>query len=206
MPNMQVCPNGHYYDSDRYPQCPYCKAPDSTLPSSGGGEVGATMPLPKDFMQNLDIGSAPAPVPAPTPAPSQAVPVMEKTMRLTPEDMQTEPVVGWIVCIEGEGSDKGKDFRLHSGNNFVGRSGKMDITLSGKYVSSENHFCVSYDKRHDNYFAAMGIGQEMVYLNETPLAGANAVKLKHGDIIEIGKTKLMFIPLCGENFHWDWGE
>lgn len=202
MPNMQVCPNGHYYDSDRYPQCPYCKAPDSTLPPSGGGEVGATMPLPKDFMQNLDIGSTPAPAPVP----SQAVPVMEKTMRLTPEDMQTEPVVGWIVCIEGEGVDKGNDFRLHSGNNFVGRSGKMDITLSGKYVSSENHFCVSYDKRHDNYFAAMGVGQEMVYVNETPLAGANAVKLKHGDIIEIGKTKLMFIPLCGENFHWDWGE
>lgn len=200
MPNMQVCPNGHYYDSERYPQCPYCKAPDSTLPAVGGGEIGATVPLPKDFMQNLESGSAPAPTPAPAPA----APVMEKTMRLTPEDMQTDPVVGWIVCIDGP--DKGKDYRLHSGNNFVGRSGKMDITLTGKYVSSENHFCVSYDKRHDKYFAAMGIGQEMVYLNEEPLAGANAVQLKHGDVIEIGKTKLMFIPLCGENFHWNWGD
>lgn len=198
MPNMQVCPNGHYYDSDRYAQCPYCKAPDSTLPSSGGGEIGATMPLPKDYLDNLDKGAAPAPMPA------AAAPVMEKTMRLMPEDMQTEPVVGWIVCIEGP--DKGKDYRLHSGNNFVGRSGAMDIALSGKYVSSENHFCVSYDKRHDRYFAAMGIGQEMVYLNEEPLAGANAVQIKHGDVIEIGKTKLMFIPLCGEKFHWDWGE
>lgn len=193
MPNMQICSNGHYYDSDRYAQCPYCKAPDSTLPSAGGGEIGATMPLPRDYLENIDKSAAPAPAP-----------VMEKTMRLTPEDMQTEPVVGWIVCVEGP--DKGKDYRLHSGNNFVGRSGAMDITLSGKYVSSENHFCVSYDKRHDRYFAAMGIGQEMVYLNEEPLAGANAVQIKHGDIIEIGKTKLMFIPLCGEKFHWDWGE
>lgn len=200
MPNMQVCPNGHYYDSDRYAQCPYCKAPDSTLSSSGGGEIGATMPLPKDYLDNLDKGA----VPAPMPMPAAAAPVMEKTMRLTPEDMQIEPVVGWIVCIEGP--DKGKDYRLHSGNNFVGRSGAMDVTLSGKYVSSENHFCVSYDKRHDRYFAAMGVGQEMVYLNEEPLAGANAVQIKHGDVIEIGKTKLMFIPLCGEKFHWDWGE
>lgn len=196
MPNMQVCPNGHYYDSDRYAQCPYCKAPDSTLPSAGGGEIGATMPLPKDYLENIDKGAAPAP--------AASAPVMEKTMRLTPEDMQTDPVVGWIVCVDGP--DKGKDYRLHSGNNFVGRSGKMDITLSGKYVSSENHFCVSYDKRHDRYFAAMGVGQEMVYLNEEPLAGANAVQIKHGDTIEIGKTKLMFIPLCGEKFHWDWGE
>ncbi|MCM1298479.1 MAG: FHA domain-containing protein [Firmicutes bacterium] len=195
MPNMQVCPNGHYYDSDRYPQCPYCKAPDSTLPASGG-EIGATMPLPKDFMQSIESGSAPASAPA--------APVMEKTVRLAPEDMQTDPVVGWIVCIDG--SDKGKDFRLHSGNNFVGRSGKMDITLTGKYVSSENHFCVSYDKRHDKYFAAMGVGQEMVYLNEEPLAGTNAIQLKQGDIIEVGKTKLIFIPLCGDSFHWDWGE
>lgn len=196
MPNMQVCPNGHYYDSDRYAQCPYCKAPDSTLPSSGGGEIGATMPLPKDYLDNLDKPAAPAP--------AAAAPVMEKTMRLMPEDMQIEPVVGWIVCIEGP--DKGKDYRLHSGNNFVGRSGSADVTLSGKYVSSENHFCISYDKRHDRYFAAMGVGQEMVYLNEEPLAGANAVQIKHGDIIEVGKTKLMFIPLCGEKFHWDWGE
>lgn len=199
MPNMQVCPNGHYYDGDRYAQCPYCKAPDSTLPSAGGGEIGATMPLPRDFLQNLDNGGNVGAVPV-----TAAAPVMEKTMRLSPEDMELDPVVGWVVCVEG--ADKGKDYRLHSGNNFAGRSGKMDIILSEKYVTAENHFCVSYDKRHDKYFAAMGIGQEMVYVNEEPLAGANAVQLKHGDTIEIGKTRLIFIPLCGENFHWDWGE
>jgi hypothetical protein len=27
--------------------------------------------------------------------------------------------------------------------------------------------------------------------------------LKSRDTIEIGKTKLMFWPLCDDNFHWD---
>lgn len=201
MPNMQICPNGHYFDSDRYPQCPYCKAPDSTLPPVGSSEVGATVPLPKDYLQNAVPSAASAPSSAPSAAPVQE---MEKTMRLTPEDMEIDPVTGWLVCTEGP--DKGKDYRLHSGNNFVGRSGKMDVVLSGKYVSAENHFCISYDKRHDKYFASMGIGQEMVYLNEEPLAGTNFIQLKKGDLIEVGKTKLMFIPLCGEDFHWDWGD
>jgi len=28
------------------------------------------------------------------------------------------------------------------------------------------------------------------------------VELKPHDIIELGQTKLMFVPLCGEKFQW----
>ena len=27
---------------------------------------------------------------------------------------------------------------------------------------------------------------------------------KHGDIIELGKTKLMFVPFSSDAFDWDW--
>ena len=28
-------------------------------------------------------------------------------------------------------------------------------------------------------------------------------ELKMYDVIELGQTKLVFIPFCGEKFHWD---
>jgi hypothetical protein len=27
--------------------------------------------------------------------------------------------------------------------------------------------------------------------------------LKPFDVIEMGRTRLLFVPLCGEKFHWD---
>ena len=30
----------------------------------------------------------------------------------------------------------------------------------------------------------------------------NPVELKTMDLLNIGDTKLMFVPLCGEQFHW----
>ena len=180
MPNMQLCDNGHYYDKDRYSSCPYCKPAGADIPPAGGG-MSVTTPLRGGEQGHESAGG--------------------KTVRLTVSETGVDPVVGWLVCVEG--GDKGRDFRLHAGNNFVGRSSDRDVCLGRDPSVSGKHFSVSYDKRHDRYFVSMGEGKEIVYVNDEPL-GAGSVTLQKGDRIEVAHTKLIFIPLDSELVTWEW--
>lgn len=181
--NMQMCPSGHYYDKNRYSECPYCK-PNTPAPAPGPSPLNVTVPL--------DQSAAPQPKPTPN---------MDKTVRLVEQKAGYDPVVGWLVCVKGE--DKGRDFRLHDGNNFVGRGGDMDVVLHDLAVSAANHFCITYDRRHDRYFMSMGMGKEIVYVDDQPLT-ANALTVQRGTRVEVGDTVLVFIPLSREDVQWDW--
>ena len=182
MPNMQLCANGHYFDSERYAECPYCKPAGAV--STPQNQVNVTVPLRND---KGPIGGA--------------APNMEKTVRMVVKETGIDPVVGWLVCIKG--TDKGKDFRLHSGNNFVGRDADRDVCIRGDSSVSGKHFSISYDQRHDRYFVSMGEGKELVYVNDEPLT-ASALTLKKGDKIEVGATTLVFVPLDKEDVQWEW--
>ncbi len=62
------------------------------------------------------------------------------------ESVPFDPVVGWLVCIEG--ATKGTDYRIHSQNNYIGRSAKMDISIpEDSHISAENSAIIAYDNR-----------------------------------------------------------
>ena len=109
------------------------------------------------------------------------------------------PVVGWLVCTDGV--NKGTDYRLHQGRNFIGRSPEMDVCILGdNTVSRSSHAIVVYDPRSNVYLAQPGSSKELFYVNDKLVL--NPVELKTMDLLNIGDTKLMFVPLCGEQFHW----
>ena len=109
------------------------------------------------------------------------------------------PVVGWLVCTEGV--NKGTDYRLHQGRNFVGRSSEMDVCILGdNTVSRSSHAIVVYDPRSNVYLAQPGSSKELFYVNDKLVL--NPIELKAMDQLSIGDTKLMFVPLCSEKFHW----
>lgn len=109
-------------------------------------------------------------------------------------------VVGWLVCVKG--SEKGKDFILGSGRNFIGRSPSMDVSLMGDAsVSRENHAVITYNPRGNNFSISYGTGHGIVYLNGEEVL--SPMKLNPYDQIELGETILIFIPFCGENFKWE---
>ena len=65
------------------------------------------------------------------------------------------PVVGWLVCTDGV--NKGTDYRLHQGRNFVGRSPEMDVCILGdNTVSRSSHAIVVYDPRSNGVSGAAG--------------------------------------------------
>ena len=103
------------------------------------------------------------------------------------------PVTGWLVCIEG--AEKGKDFRLHSDMNYIGRSRNNDVVLAADpTVSRERHAMVAYDSRGRMFFFAPANGSSLVRQNGRPVL--STVELKTGDRLEIGEGIYMFVPLC----------
>ena len=111
-----------------------------------------------------------------------------------------DPVVGWLVCVEG--THLGEDFRLRSGRNAIGRATGMDVSIVGdSSVSRENHAFVIYDPQTVRFTALPGNPDALCYLNENPLL--SAALLEVGDVLAVGATRLMFFPCCTSSFHWN---
>lgn len=177
------CSKGHFYDDAKNENCPYCKGE--------GGAVGISEPVRVNTQRSVE------------PSREVSTPVSggaeQKTVALMKNNIGIDPVVGWLVCVEG--SDKGKDYRIRAQRNFIGRGDSMDICIRGdQTISRDGHAVISYNERKSSFTLAPGTSKGITYVNdEEVLMG---VSLEAYDIIEVGSTKLLFIPLCGEHFKW----
>ncbi|WP_058486180.1 FHA domain-containing protein [Defluviitalea phaphyphila] len=110
-----------------------------------------------------------------------------------------EPVTGWLVCIDGP--SKGRDYRILTEKNFLGRADDMDIQVLGdNHIAKRNHAVFVYDPKKRQTVLLPGDSQGLVYVNGD--AVYSPVELSAYDEIEIGKSKFLFIPLCGDHFEW----
>jgi hypothetical protein len=112
-----------------------------------------------------------------------------------------EPVTGWLVAVKGPG--KGSARAIFEGMNSVGRDTGQRIALdfNDAEISREQHFYVSYDPKKRAFHIINGVKTNLVYLNGD--AVYSPMPLAEGDEIEVGATKLRFVPLCGPKFSWD---
>ena len=189
---MVQCNRGHYYDLDLYPDgCPHCRI-EGVIP--GGDEKT----VPQSYA---------APSPAPTAGSS---PDLTRTVPLEDDDEKTTRVdinpnsgedfaVGWLVCIKGD--HYGRDFHLHTGRNFIGRSREMDVCLEGdKSVSRTAQAIVIYDPKSHRFMVQAGESRDLFYLNGEVVLESKGLKAR--DRLDIGNETLMFIPFVDEDFDW----
>lgn len=146
-------------------------------PGVGAQDYGVTTPVvPKDWVKDKENGGA------------------------AEQNVPFRPVVGWLVCIEG--NSKGADYRIHSQNNFIGRGQHMDICITGdNTISAERAAAIAYDARENMFFFGVGNSHNLVYVNGKVIL--NTVVLQPFDELTIGETKLLFVPLCSERFTWN---
>lgn len=109
------------------------------------------------------------------------------------------PVVGWLVCMEGP--DRGHDYRIRTGYNQIGRAEHMDICIRGdKQISREKHALIAYDETEKVFFFGPSDGRNIVRVNGKMIMVPT--ELQPYDILAVGTSKLIFVPLCGEHFDW----
>jgi hypothetical protein len=110
-----------------------------------------------------------------------------------------EPVVGWLVCVKG--TNKGRDYRLHSDLNKIGRAPNMDVCIEGdETISRENHCQIAFSTRSKNFNIIPGDGRNLVYLNNEDIL--SATKLEAYDRLDLGDGSFIFIPFCTDKFDW----
>lgn len=199
------CNNGHWYDSSVNKTCPHCKRESEKLSIrlndveeddrtisiaeadlSLGEELGAIIGnslnnIPSSFEEASDTDA-------------------DKTISFGFFGVTAiQPITGWLICMNG--TEKGKDYRLHTGKNFVGRSTSMDVMLvDDKTISREKHCSIIYEPK-ENIFYISAEGGNLTYLNEKLIDAP--MKLKEDDIVTIGNTQLLFIPFCKEGRIWE---
>lgn len=187
--NLIRCEDGHFYDSERFSECPFCNQTRiSTVVEGGDGEENLyTQPL-----------RASEPI-VPT---SEGIEEFSKTVGvyddLGAEDV--EPVVGWLVAISG--NHLGQDFKLKTGRNFIGRSADMDVALEkDNSISREKHAIILYEPKSNMFLVQPGDAKQLFYLNEKVVL--EATKIVAYDVLSLGETNLLFIPCCSAKFNWD---
>ena len=216
------CAKGHFYDGNKYAVCPYCNEPGETVTTAAVPTEG-TIPVPP--IDSWSEGDGPD-VPRPEDDDGREVTVsyekdadreITQSYWHTPEKEQPaaaasggvelsfaqetrfEPVVGWLVCVDGV--ERGRDYRLLAGRNYIGRSLDMDVSIpDDKQLSREKHCSIIYDPRSFRFVLLPG-DSTLTMVNG---AAQNVpCDVSDGDVISCGSTKLCLIRFCKEGRNWE---
>lgn len=210
--NLVRCEKGvHFYDKDKFDSCPFCMAdndagvtmtyrePDTTGDDLDSPTVAGSAVTVPASSGNMSLNDAIKSV-TETESYEDDDDDMGKTISYYNTTMGIEPVVGWLIAINGP--EFGKSYEIKSGRNFIGRSKDMDISLQGDDTISRNkHAIVVYEPKSRMFIAQPGESRELFYVNDKVVL--NNEQIKKNDVLLLGKTKLMLIPCCDEQFCWE---
>ena len=192
--------------------------PTSVSPATGGPKARPSRRdgglAGKYDTPTVKPGSKPSGKPAITPEEGQNKkpkrPLDERTRIIGREDAKTvgadagsfmdDPLVGWLVIVEGPG--KGASLRLGYGRNTLGRAkeNRLVCDFGDGEISRKPHCVVTYEPRGRTFLLQHGDGVNLTYLDDNTVL--EPVPLKPMSVIEIGRSKLRFVPFCSPD--WDW--
>lgn len=111
------------------------------------------------------------------------------------------PATGWLVCING--ATKGTDYRIYQGYTYIGRDpAQNQVAIPDDHISSVPSARILYEEESRRFFINETNGaRNPVYLNDKLFDGR--VMLNPYDIIRLGNTSLLFVPLCTDKFAWE---
>ncbi|MBE5924161.1 MAG: FHA domain-containing protein [Lachnospiraceae bacterium] len=214
---MAKCPNGHFYESDKFAACPFCESvvgggngQKVTMPIGENPGMNKTIPTDevKEMQKTEPIKSADDNKDKPNGNLTDKFDKdikkqgdMQKTVSFFSENGSNQvPAVGLLLCVEGD--NFGETYLLKAGKNFIGRSNTMDVVISeDNSVSREKHAIILYEPRKRMFLAQPGESSELYYVNGEVVL--NVLELHEYDEISLGKTKLLFVPICGPQFSWE---
>ena len=175
---------GHFYDDGKFASCPHCD-------SSGGG-FDDVKTVSGDVAERMRRAAGQQIIEFGTVTQGD-----EKTIGIYKKKHGWDPVTGWLVCVSGP--ERGRDYRLHTGRNFLGRAVNMDISVPGDgEISREYHCSVVFEPKSQTFLLAPGSAN--TYHNGQALT--ESVTLSASDVIGAGVSEFVFIPFCAGGRTW----
>lgn len=115
--------------------------------------------------------------------------------------LSIEPTVGWLVEIAG--ANVGSTYEIKTGINYLGRDkDENDVVITGdNSISRKKHAVVIYEPKAHTFLIQPGESKSLFYVNNSVVIKAEVLNSR--DLIDIGRTRLLFVPLCGDDFTWD---
>lgn len=201
------CPNGHFYEPDQYSTCPHCPVGIPPVPQRTGGLGSSSSPIPPTAPPgnlNWSLNQTGVQQGNRTLSGDDAIkgrpPIHQRTMAMPMKRLKIDPVVGWLVCIAGP--ERGRSFELWAGRNTIGRSESATVCISSdEAISRDNHAALVYSEKTLTFSVVPGEGRNLTFLNNGDVL--IPTQLKAYDVIELGQTKLSFVPFCGTQFQWE---
>jgi hypothetical protein len=206
------CPNGHNYDDRMHTFCPFCSVPglkDVTIPGTQAAPMsrpGIPRTEPASALRSApnrpgmpqtepaSASGAGGPIRGGRSADRSATPGV--TVGIFQKHTGIDPVVGWLVCVKGV--NKGRDYRLHSDLNKIGRAPNMDVCIEGDdAISREDHCRIAFSPRSKTFNIVPADSRNLSYLNDEDVL--SAMRLKAYDRLDLGDSSFIFIP-----FEYDW--
>lgn len=78
----------------------------------------------------------------------------------------------------------------------------MDLCISGDDTISRNkHAILSFNPETQHFKILPGEGRGIAYCNGEEVDSPR--ELHSHDVLRLGQTQLLFIPLCDDRFNWD---
>ena len=221
--NIRRCAYGHFYDGDEHGDaCPFCaqvkgaqaeKNPEAS--ADDGAQAEGRRETESVAAAEAEPESSPAAEPTPAAEPD---PEPEPTVKLEPASFSPSPaaapapapepngapldpdlVVGWLVCVSGPA--RGRSYELHTGRNFIGRAAIMDVALpEDTAVARERQASVIFDPRTARFSVTANETRELTYVNDELVY--DHCDLTANDVLLVGSTRLMLVPLYGSGFAW----
>ncbi len=225
--NMQMCNNGHFYDADVHAECPACNRQVeenmfprtgivTDFPSTGSYMAKQIVPQENSYPKTTAVSNASQEYPKTSPvggmstefpktAPVEATGSIPKTapvggVRQTPSFTGWNPILGWLVCIQG--GKQGKDFRLTQETNYIGRAASNDICLDfDEAISRDTTITITYVKQSRVFRLNSEQSRNPVLVNGVPVM--TELYLRDKDVISVGSTQLKLVCFCDASFVWE---
>ena len=177
---------------------PAVEVSEPIVPEEAASVPEETSPVPEETALS-------APVEAPVSFPSFTEPVTRDanaTVALTESDMDYLPRIharAFLVCIDGPMT--GASYVFQESRAVIGRQKNYEIALYRDIsVSRSQHAILNYYSDSFRYTVSAGDADKKVSVNGVFIDAETDLKLY--DIIGVGQTRLLFIPVCSEKFAW----
>lgn len=177
------CAAGHFFDRDRFDRCPFCGS------AVGGRVAPGSAPPSRPSRAQMDIDDEATRILGRSSQSRRTVSMQDPARAALP--------TGWLICTDGP--CRGQTFPCRTGRTAVGRDPETGILPPER--SAEAAALVLCQPQTWAFWIQEGTGQEPVTLNDGPISVQ--APLAAYDRLRIGTGEYVFLPLCGDRFHWD---